>query len=207
MTNPQPNLQILSQSQVALLPLVKSFRQSFYLVGGTAIALHLGHRRSIDFDLFSPKTLQKTRLYNRIKAAANIDRVLVMNSQEMTLYVNQVKMTWYCFKYPVKPALTWPMARVPSLLTLGAMKLFAMGKRAKWKDYVDIYQILHHHTFTQLCDEADKLLGGEFNAKLARVQLSYYDDVNYSEQVEWLPGFETDPEDIKSFLVEESLKI
>ncbi len=207
MTSQKPNLQILSKSQVALLPLVKSFRQSFYLVGGTAIALYLGHRRSIDFDLFSPKPLQKTRLYNRIKASANIDRLLVMNSQEMTLYVDQVKMTWYYFRYPVQSALAWPMARVPSLLTLGAMKLFAMGQRAKWKDYVDIYQILHHHTFAELCDEAVRLFKGEFNAKLARVQLSYYDDVNYSEQVEWIPGFETDSETIKIFLVEESLKI
>ena len=44
--------EIFNISQVALLPLVKQFKKEFYLVGGTAIALHIGHRRSIDFDLF-----------------------------------------------------------------------------------------------------------------------------------------------------------
>ena len=42
---------ILSRSQTDLLPLISSFNREYYLVGGTAIALYLGHRRSIDFDL------------------------------------------------------------------------------------------------------------------------------------------------------------
>jgi len=44
--------EILTQKQIELLPLIKSFKKEFYLVGGTAIALYIGHRRSIDFDLF-----------------------------------------------------------------------------------------------------------------------------------------------------------
>lgn len=44
--------EILNKDQLDLLPLVKLFKSEFYLVGETAIALHLGHRRSIDFDLF-----------------------------------------------------------------------------------------------------------------------------------------------------------
>ena len=44
--------EILSENQIELLTLVKQFKRDFYLVGGTAIALHIGHRRSIDFDLF-----------------------------------------------------------------------------------------------------------------------------------------------------------
>ena len=46
---------ILTEDQKNLLPLVAEFSSDFGLVGGTAIALHLGHRRSIDFDLFSKK--------------------------------------------------------------------------------------------------------------------------------------------------------
>jgi hypothetical protein len=46
---------ILTTNQKKLLPLIKKFSLDFYLVGGTAIALHLGHRRSIDFDLFTEK--------------------------------------------------------------------------------------------------------------------------------------------------------
>ena len=45
--------EILSEEQAKLLPLVKTFSKNFGLVGGTAIALHIGHRESLDFDLFS----------------------------------------------------------------------------------------------------------------------------------------------------------
>ena len=44
--------EILNAAQQELLPLMAQFRQEYYLVGGTAIALHIGHRRSVDFDLF-----------------------------------------------------------------------------------------------------------------------------------------------------------
>lgn len=49
--------EILSDKQLELLPTMAKFRREYYLVGGTAIALHLGHRRSIDFDLFKPSAL------------------------------------------------------------------------------------------------------------------------------------------------------
>lgn len=44
--------EILNKQQLELLEVMSSFRREYYLVGGTAIALYLGHRRSIDFDMF-----------------------------------------------------------------------------------------------------------------------------------------------------------
>ena len=54
--------EILSQEQSELFPYLKRFQRSFYLVGGTAIALHIGHRRSIDFDLFTQSDLIISRI-------------------------------------------------------------------------------------------------------------------------------------------------
>jgi hypothetical protein len=51
---------ILSDKQNELLSFISGFRRNYYLVGGTAIALHIGHRRSIDFDLFTDKKLNKS---------------------------------------------------------------------------------------------------------------------------------------------------
>ena len=56
------HLEILSSQQRELLPFIAQFKRSFYLVGGTAIALHIGHRHSIDFDLFTIKKLNKSRI-------------------------------------------------------------------------------------------------------------------------------------------------
>ena len=46
--------EILTKEQLELLPTIKFFSKDFGLVGGTAIALHIGHRHSIDFDLCIP---------------------------------------------------------------------------------------------------------------------------------------------------------
>jgi len=59
--------EIISSQQYDLIPYLKDFKRSFYLVGGTAIALHIGHRQSIDFDLFTPSKLNKLRIKAKLK--------------------------------------------------------------------------------------------------------------------------------------------
>ena len=119
--------EILTKKQVELLPMVKAFNKDFRLVGGTAIALHIGHRRSIDFDMFSYKPFRNIALRKKIKTFANIDQEIV----------NQP---------------------------------------------------------------------GEFNEKLFRIQLAYFEDINYAEQVEFMPGFEVPDEIVKKKLTEFSLE-
>ena len=60
------HLEILSKEQLALLPILSSFKKEYYLVGGTAIALHIGHRESLDFDLFKEKNIRKKDLYSKL---------------------------------------------------------------------------------------------------------------------------------------------
>ena len=50
--------EILSKEQKEILPYLAQFKKSYYLVGGTAIALHIGHRESIDFNLFKNSTIK-----------------------------------------------------------------------------------------------------------------------------------------------------
>ena len=58
---------VLTDEQRKLLPLIKTFSKDYYLVGGTAIALHIGHRRSIDFDLFTGSDIKRRSIRNRIE--------------------------------------------------------------------------------------------------------------------------------------------
>ena len=95
---------------------------------------------------------------------------------------------------------------MPDLLTLAAMKAFALGKRAKWKDYVDLYFIMKDFfSLKDICKKSEELFGVQFNEKLFRIQLTYLEDVNYEEEVEFLPGFEVDEKTVKEKLVEFSL--
>ena len=202
------HIQIFNQNQVQLLPLVKQFKKEFYLVGGTAISLHIGHRRSIDFDLFKyspirPKSILQTISYFDYKQVVT-RRV----TEQLNVTVNEVKFTFY--QYPFKINATEKLGdilRLPNLLDLAAMKAYALGRRSKWKDYVDIYFILKEHfSIKQISERTSELFGQLFSEKLFRAQLSYFDDIDYSEPVEFL--VHPAPEDeIKNFLTDQATDI
>ena len=60
--------EILNASQRELLPLMKQFKREYYLVGGTAIALHIGHRRSVDFDMFKETAINHKKNLQKISS-------------------------------------------------------------------------------------------------------------------------------------------
>ncbi len=60
-------LNILSSKQKELLPFINSFSKEYYMVGGTAIALQIGHRESIDFDLFKLSNVQPFKIQQRLQ--------------------------------------------------------------------------------------------------------------------------------------------
>lgn len=196
--------EILTAEQHRLLPLVGKFRKRFGLVGGTAIALHIGHRESIDFDLFSPDEFSIPNLRAMFRRTDKQLEILRTVTGQFTLIIDGVHMTFFHFPYPIEyTEAIDAYAKMPTLLTLAAMKAFAFGQRSKWKDYVDMYFILRgSHTLEEVIAEAERLFDGEFNAKLFRQQLAYFDDIDYREAVVFKPGFEVPDTDIKRALEE-----
>ena len=96
---------------------------------------------------------------------------------------------------------------MPDLLTLAAMKAYALGRRAKWKDYVDLYFVMKQcGGIEQVIKKAKQVFAHEFNEKLFRSQLSYFKDIDDTEKVIFLKGFETSDVVIKKRLVEMSLE-
>ena len=199
--------EILTKEQRDLLPLVGKFREHFGLVGGTAIALHIGHRESIDFDMFNPEEFSNRGIRDVFRRTGKEIDVLRALTGQFTFIVDGVYMTFFHFPYPITYSEPFgEAANMPTLLTLAAMKAFALGQRSKWKDYVDLYFILRDfHSIEDISKKASELFGGEFNAKLFRQQLSFFDDVSYKEPVTFKPGFEVPDEEIKKALTEYSL--
>ena len=199
--------EVLTKEQHDLLPLVGEFRERFGLVGGTAIALHIGHRESIDFDMFSPEEFQNGSVRDVFRRAGKEITVLRALTGQFTFVVDGVYMTFFHFPYPITYSESFgKAARMPTLLTLAAMKAFALGQRSKWKDYVDLYFILRDfHSLEEVARQAETLFGSEFNAKLFRQQLSFFDDVSYKEEITFKPGFEVPGAEIKKALTEYSL--
>ena len=198
---------ILSKEQKELLPLMRQFKREFYLVGGTAIALQIGHRRSIDFDLFKMSNLNVSKTLKKLNAAKIPYVVTRRVSEQINLVMNAVKITFYQYPYKIDANVVFENTfKMPDLLTLTAMKAYALGRRAKWKDYVDLYFLLHEYTLDQIIQKADLLFGQMFSGKLFRSQLAFHKDIDYSEPVEYMPGFEVSEQEIKDFLIDKSLQ-
>ncbi len=199
-------LNILSPEQVTYLPLLQHFKREFVLVGGTAIALQIGHRKSIDFDLFKTKPLNKKNIKEKIALQKAPAQKLFENSEGIHFIINGVKWTFFYYPFPIKgTVLLDNYIKMPDLLTLAAMKFYAMGRRAKWKDYVDIYFLLREHfTIPEVSVRATELFGDGYSEKLFRQQLAYFENIDYSEPLEWVSNAVTE-ENIKNTLLDLSL--
>lgn len=196
--------EVLTPAQIDLLPFIKKLKRNFYLVGGTAIALQLGHRRSIDFDLFTKaESLDLKKIKNEYKGLQSNNKHIVYEAfDQLHITVEGVKITFFTYPYPVHADVYFDdVCTMPTLLSLSAMKVFALGGRAKWKDYVDLFYILKsHHTLQQISDTAAEIFGDMFSPKLLRQQLPYFDDIDYSEEVEFI-GEGVSQKEVKDFLM------
>ncbi len=200
--------EILSENQLDLLPLVKQFIWEYCLVGGTAIALHIGHRRSIDFDLFKYSMLKHKDILSKVSASGYSYSITRRVEEQMNILIHGVKFTF--FEYPFKIEVKYTFEdniRVPGLLDLSAMKAYALGRRSKWKDYVDLYFILkNYYSIEQISDRANEIYDQLFSEKLFRAQLCYFDDIDHTEQIDYIVT-PVSGDEIKSFLTDKATQI
>lgn len=199
--------EILSSKQKELLPFIKKYKKKYFLVGGTAIAFYIGHRTSIDFDLFTFEKINSTGIKKQVSEAGFKSTVIISLHDQIHFIINEVKITFFEFPFKIIADNHYKDYFImPDLLTLAAMKAFALGGRGKWKDYVDLYFILKdNYSVKQISSHAKILFKDVFNPVLFKKQLSYFDDINYTEQVEYMPGFEVPDDVIKAFLTDAAL--
>jgi hypothetical protein len=200
---------VLEENQSKLLDLIKLFQKDFYLAWWTAIALYLGHRKSIDFDLFSNKPIKLNSIINTIiKNNYKIDYTLVSNKDELTIVIKWVKITFLYFPFNIdlKDFLIPKIIKSPDLLTIAAMEAYAMWRRSKCKDYVDMYFLLNqNYTIEIISKKAKEIFNWAFEEKLFREQLCYFEDIDYSEQVEYI-WENIDDNIIKNFLSKKAVE-
>lgn len=201
------HLEILTKEQEKLLPLLSKFSNRFGLVGGTAVALQIGHRESIDFDMFSLEEFDTRQIKRKAKAMHSISKTVRDEVGQYTFFIGEVQFTFFHYPYPISFSEKMDdIINLPDLLTLAAMKIFALGRRAKWKDYVDLYFIIKDfHNLDEIIKKAQNIFGNEFNEKIIREQLSYFEDINYSEEIIFRDGFKVDDKIIKKDLIKFSL--
>jgi len=131
--------------------------QDFFLVGGTALALQLGHRISVDIDLFTQKDFDTNELFNNLNSKFVIaDKSEGTNTLNFTILFpeqtdNMVKV--YLIKYPyalIQPIIEYDGLRLLSIEDIIPMKLSAVAGRGSKKDFYDIFYLLQKYSFAQM---------------------------------------------------------
>ena len=179
-----PRLDVLPASQLALWPELAQVPREFVLYGGTAIALHLGHRESVDFDFFGDRPLDTGSL---TLAIPFLNGAVVTHRAPDTLSCTverggPVKLSF--FGLPEIPRLRPPHVapgnglQVASLLDLAGTKVAVVQQRAEAKDYIDIDAMLVDGRVGMLraLAAARAIYGKSFNPQITLKALCYFDD-------------------------------
>lgn len=176
--------EVLSPSQKRVLRQIGSITsdKGFYLAGGTAIAIHLGHRRSADLDWFTSQRITDVMLLAREVQDKGIPLV-VRQIAPGTLHgqVSGVRVTILEYRYPLlrdlEPWAEYGCALAP-LDDLACMKLSAIAQRGAKKDFVDIYALgLKHLPLADMLSAYQRKYGIKDIAHIL-YGLAYFDDAD-----------------------------
>jgi len=195
---------ILDEKRKAILPLFKKLPSGFYLAGGTALALQIGHRDSIDFDFFINEDIDTDKFFEKLRDIFESHKLVKTQEEKNTLSIilnDSVRLSFMTYKYPIiKPLIIEPYIKIASKEDIACMKLSAISSRATQKDYVDIFFLLKEFTLKELLVFVKEKLPS-LDEDLILKSLVFFDDVEM-EPIKFTPGNDIDFFEIKSTLEE-----
>ncbi|OLN26779.1 hypothetical protein DVDV_2479 [Desulfovibrio sp. DV] len=179
-----PRLDSLPPAQRRLWPELDATPELFTLYGGTALALRLGHRVSVDFDFFSDQPFDPDALARCVPYLREAERVQVAPNT-LTCRVERGEPILVSFFGGLGLGQVAPPQRpcgsslaVASLLDIAGTKVAVIQKRAEAKDYLDIDALLQHGLALPTALAAGRVVyGRSFNPLISLKALSYFGDV------------------------------
>lgn len=159
---------------------------SFNLVGGTALALKIGHRTSIDIDLFTTKEFNAPEISSHLTNTYKVDRIQTISNGVFCL-IDGIKVDILAHKYPlVEDMETVDGVRIVSLKDIGAMKLNAIyNNGTRLKDFVDVYALLEIFSLQELIDASEKKYP-ENNVPMVKNALLHHEDIDFTVSIDYI---------------------
>lgn len=152
-----------------------------YLAGGTGLALQIGHRKSFDFDWFSPTGFNPEEVQRHLEELGKLKDVkLAKGTFHGTL--DNVRVTWLYYPNPLIRSLhdtkKMPGLKIASVEDIALMKMIAISSRGAKRDFIDLYYILQKGITLQelLRHLPDKFPRSEINKYHIIKSLTFYDD-------------------------------
>lgn len=192
-----------------LLQLLHAIMQSktfkdFNLVGGTSLALQIGHRISVDIDMFGISEINELGFNQELDRLGKI--TVLKKSKNIIVYaIDEIKVDFVNYNYPLlKPIKVVEGIRLISMEDIAAMKLNAISGRGSKKDFIDLFYLLNIFSLETMFEfYVNKYHDGSIF--LALKSLTYFDDADIdempvmTEKVEW--------NNIKNTILKEAKKL
>jgi len=159
----------------------KEYLKGFHLVGGTAIALQIGHRKSFDIDLFSDFSFNVAQMLENLSADFNF-KLFFSADNTIKGSVDNIQLDILAHRYPlVKEPITEEHITMLSLQDILSMKLNAIttsGQRVK--DFIDVYYLLREFSLAEMIGFY-KTKYKQYNEVNVLKSITYFDDVELSD--------------------------
>jgi hypothetical protein len=166
-----------------------SYLVDFVLVGGTAIALQIGHRISVDLDLFSNHSFDENILVDYLRSQYYF-QLDFQSKNTLKGEINEVQIDCIAHQYPwVEPFVVYGNIRLAGFADLAAMKLNAIsGNGTRIKDFIDIAFLSGKLSLNQMLEGYQKKYNS--NPIIAIKALTWFEDINFSEPIKMSDGMQ-----------------
>lgn len=173
----------------------------FYLAGGTALALQLGHRKSIDLDFFTDDFPKFELLLQELYALQ--PNVIHQTDGTLDVLIDTVKVSFLEYTYPVIGEYSqYENVRLASIEDIACMKLSAVSSRGARKDFVDLAMIFQKVPLTDLFALFEKKFSDITYEELHILKsLLYFDDAENEPEVDYLMSI--DWKDVREMVTEQ----
>jgi len=159
----------------------------FYLAGGTAAALQLGHRQSVDLDFFSRQPFDPGELVDRLSGLGGV-QVVHTAPGTLHVHVNAVRVSFFRYAYPlIAPVVSYEGVDLASLRDISLMKIVAVSDRGSRKDFVDLYAIsTRAWPLAEALDSLPRKFGERYSLAHILRSLQYFEDAEREPELRLL---------------------
>jgi predicted nucleotidyltransferase component of viral defense system len=155
----------------------QSFLSPFYLSGGTALSLYLGHRESEDLDFFTKNLFDPLLIQSKVVTLGELSGTEITENT-LNTYVNGVKVQFLYYPYSLLEKFNeWNGIKISSILDIACTKILTVSMRGSKKDFIDVYYLLKQFSLTELLDSIRaKYRDIDYNVPHLLKSLTYFED-------------------------------
>lgn len=155
------------------------FLSAFYLSGGSALALQIGHRISEDLDFFTQEQFNGIQYQIELQHIGTLEH-LEIDKTSLNCFVKGVKMQLLHYPYKlIENTIDWNGIRLSSVIDIACTKLLTVSQRGSKKDFFDIYFLLKRYSLNELFAKLDEKYSGiQYNKMHILKSLTYFTDAD-----------------------------